>query len=783
MKKSNGLISNGVLFSSKTILTSILFFIFLSYANAQNQNSAQWTSAGGKMIISGNQNFTTSWASDAYSRQDDNKWWPGSFWDAGDTRQYTPWDDAVKNAVSPKIGEITVLGPGNIGLLQLGKGARIYMYYNTTKSGFVPWTNTLSWSNGEWLGAVKEYNPAGEFWGAIPAGVEITLDIYAVMSDYNNQGGTGEISFNAPQDVQYEVWYFPREGGKVISSLFSVNDPNDPELIKGNAGEVTSGSVFSETSNKWLKPGDGVNYGDMLRTSKNEEANISFYSQKTVVILNKNTRVKIKNKTPNSKKWGISLIAGRLWNLFKGKKKNGYLVETFNSVTSVEGTEFEVAYDPVSGTTSLSVEEGVVNFSCKTGEEQPIQVRAGMSASIDNECRISTQNSNDSNAFSLPFFENFSSGLGNWQLENTNSALNDGKLYWNTGYFLSTVLIGELPMENIAIEFDGYCEVNGFNIYLHNEDEEGYIVILGGWYNTKSGSDIGKNSQNRELLDGKVWEAKKWHHYKIVRKGNLLEAYCDGRRIFERMSSKRFSGKGKLQFDSYDSRIGIDNIRIYSTSGISNVTDEILNSPDISGEWDLTCVGDIIYKFNLKLVQSGSSFYGDMVRTNGTEQLAKIEGRILSNNRIEFTRIIGNWKQYYIGEINQNSGSRAISLEGMFGFKEAVKYEWYAKPKKGTTSAISVGGLWNINQNNGFYGTFLLKQDQSGVITGTANWDKHTSGEINGQLLGDKIEFSITYPDGIKGIYKGTLSSNGDKIINGSSNANNGTSAIWSASR
>jgi len=562
MKKAAKLTSRGVLFSSKFLLTGIFVLTFLSFLNAQNRNSAQWESVGGEMIASGNQSFADSWASNANSRSDNNKWWPGGFWDAPDTRQYTLWDDAVKNSVSPKIGEITILGPANIGLLQLGKKARIKMYDTKTNTEFVPWTNTFSWENDKWIGSAKDFNPAGEMWGAIPEGVEVTIDIYGLMKDFNNQGGTGEISYTAPQEVEYEIWFFPKEGGKVINSLFTVNNSPEPEVISGNAGKVTSGSVFNETLNKWLKSGDGVSFGDILSTSKDEEVNITFDENNTSVVLHKNTKVKIKNNEPSKKKWGVSLIAGRLWNLFKSKKQNGYYVETFNSVAAVEGTEFEVTFDPDSGTTSLVVEEGVVNFSCKNSTEAPVKVTAGMTASIDKDCLVTPQDTISNSAFSLPFIETFDEGLEQWILENQNSTLTDGKLYWNSGDFLSASLIDAIPMQNVTIEFDGYCESNGINIYLHNEQEEGYILFFGGWFNTKSGSDIGENAQNRELIDGKVWEPKKWHHYKVVINENVLEAYCDGRKIIERTNSIKFSGTGELKFNSYRSRIGIDNIKI-----------------------------------------------------------------------------------------------------------------------------------------------------------------------------------------------------------------------------
>ena len=204
----------------KNIFTSILFCFFILLfcisSNGQNTKSAQWASAGGEIILSGNHNFTTSWASHAYSRQDGNKWWQGGFW--GKREPLIPWENTVLNSVAPNKGEITVLGPCNIGLYQKAKGPRIQMIDTEPKAAFTPWTNTISFSGQVWSGTVNEFNESGEFWGYIPADKEITLEISAVMSVYNNQGGTGEISYNAPQEIEYEIWFFPRgDGCKVIS--------------------------------------------------------------------------------------------------------------------------------------------------------------------------------------------------------------------------------------------------------------------------------------------------------------------------------------------------------------------------------------------------------------------------------------------------------------------------------------------------------------------------------------------------------------------------------------
>ena len=166
------------------------------------------------------------------------------------------------------------------------------------------------------------------------------------------------------------------------------------------------------------------------------------------------------------------------------------------------------------------------------------------------------------NTTSLPFFEDFSNGISLWILP-VGASTNNEKIIWNAGTdFKFLKLKTAVPMENFVIEFDGYAESNGIGVHITDKNNIGYTYILGGWFNTKSGTDIGGDTKNRQLVNGKVFIPKKWQHYKIVRNGNILEAFCDGHLIFKRKSTKHFKGYGYLKFDSWNAVIGVDNIRI-----------------------------------------------------------------------------------------------------------------------------------------------------------------------------------------------------------------------------
>ncbi len=194
----------------------------------------------------------------------------------------------------------------------------------------------------------------------------------------------------------------------------------------------------------------------------------------------------------------------------------------------------------------------------------------------------------------LPFFEKFNNETSIWTYP-SNGYIKRGKFFWNVGQDFKQIRLNALiPLENIVIEFDGYAETNGFTIHLVNKNDVGYIAIFGGWNNSQSGSDIGKPTENRKLVPGKVWQPKVWGHYKVVRSGNHLSGYFNGRLIFDRIVSTHYSGYGNLYFDSWNALIGIDNIHIYKPN-INNLHSS--TNKNIDNVWALNTSG-FIYNWN-----------------------------------------------------------------------------------------------------------------------------------------------------------------------------------------
>lgn len=218
-------------------------------AVAQNPKASQWKQAGGKMILSVSHVFSTTWTSDGNSREK-GLYWKGGFYDPVKKRQYAPWDTTVSKSVAPKLGQITVQGPGVIALFERTMGgASIYMRDQKTKATFHPYRNSL-WLIGasKWDGAVRNFTP-GEFWGRIKANDVLTIDVGANMSAYDNMMNTGEYSFRATQKVlESEVWFFPEAGGKVIKVIKISSNGNRIDITKGDVPCINNNSSI-ETPN------------------------------------------------------------------------------------------------------------------------------------------------------------------------------------------------------------------------------------------------------------------------------------------------------------------------------------------------------------------------------------------------------------------------------------------------------------------------------------------------------------------------------------------------------
>lgn len=179
----------------------------------------------------------------------------------------------------------------------------------------------------------------------------------------------------------------------------------------------------------------------------------------------------------------------------------------------------------------------------------------------------------------LPYADDLSSGLSHWDVSKVTLQEADGALLWQSGNLLPVSWRHPIPMEDVVIEFDGWCEKNGLNVVWMTEDDAGYMASLGGWFNTRSCTDVGRNTERREYVNGAHIRLGAWQHYKVVRSGDWLDVSVDGQRIIHRRAPERFEGNGVLRFMSYGSVVGIDNLRVYrATAEEGSAVDGVLRA-------------------------------------------------------------------------------------------------------------------------------------------------------------------------------------------------------------
>lgn len=390
------------------LVLGLLVFANLAIAQSSSHNGGQWRSVGGKMVASGEGHFSNKWSRSTRYFHGDGKYWKNNEPTSNKiTHKKIPATHTLAEVTKDvwiRKGQITVRGPGYLGLFIRSKGAGAVLkfpesgkVFHTQGLGKDEWLHDAK-NNWKWYpGEVVNIDPSQTLGGWVPAGRTMTLDVwvYNPISDWGVWGS----GYNAPASVEYEFWFFPRKGGKVIKVAETpgkaVVDSVD-DLPPGAVGYVKSikgskdGKLINKEKGRTLQKGDFIYKGDILETH-DVTVTMSFYPPNgPLCVIDRNTKIKITGRKVSTKKGGIYNFLvkfGRI--LFSGNSgsfRNGYKVETLNSVIGWEGTIFETAYNPNTGQTAVSVFEGTVRLDCTRGKAAPIMVNAGMKATLDGNC-------------------------------------------------------------------------------------------------------------------------------------------------------------------------------------------------------------------------------------------------------------------------------------------------------------------------------------------------------------------------------------------------------------
>lgn len=174
------------------------------------------------------------------------------------------------------------------------------------------------------------------------------------------------------------------------------------------------------------------------------------------------------------------------------------------------------------------------------------------------------------------FEEDFSAGLDRWQTSSRNWSLVQGalstgdKMNRNEGIWLKNVA---LP-RNVRIEFDAKS-VKGNNTAFQGdikcefggdepEHASGYIVIFGGWVNTKN--LIARKDEHNDgpmvvEADTRV-EENRTYRFAVVRLGTEIRWYLDGKLFLKANDPEMLTG-GVFGFNNWNSRVTFDNVKIF----------------------------------------------------------------------------------------------------------------------------------------------------------------------------------------------------------------------------
>ena len=153
------------------------------------------------------------------------------------------------------------------------------------------------------------------------------------------------------------------------------------------------------------------------------------------------------------------------------------------------------------------------------------------------------------------FYDDFSNGLARWDATATVRSTKDGVVDYSCGRHTGIRLKGEIPVENVVIQWRGAAFQNGFAAHFGP-----YYVDIGGWNNTASAT-CGPGAPQRIKRTGRVWKPGHFHIYEIRRVGDDLIGAIDGKVVIRRQITAR-SKSGRLRFTTWNARLKIDWVRV-----------------------------------------------------------------------------------------------------------------------------------------------------------------------------------------------------------------------------
>jgi len=272
-----------------------------------------------------------------------------------------------------------------------------------------------------------------------------------------------------------------------------------------------------------------------------------------------------------------------------------FSVSTPTCTTSRRGTKFFVAFDEVSNLSTVGVLEGEVDVSPLLFDAEPKTIAAHQWTTVDERAFgavqgmsrrqiadlaqvfssmesdppadvVSEPSGTPLHAGPLLFSDDFSGGIesvtAHWDVDEYDVEIDNGRLLFDPNEFMMHLeLSRSLPLENIAVEFDGWTEGDGLHILFSNDSDDSLNASLGaGEY---SGTDLFSGSTPLASVRGKAFTAGAWTHFKLTQKDGVIEVSVDGSLVISARAPDWMKGEGHLAITANGRPVGVDNVRVY----------------------------------------------------------------------------------------------------------------------------------------------------------------------------------------------------------------------------
>lgn len=201
-------------------------YMWPAFVEAKNPKADIWKEAGGQILFSGTHTFNSGFYLPGHRRPGlPDPWSPqGVWWAQGeDWRKVQPnhrWPDVLKKvAITDNGWKFQIKGPGVLAVYVAQEGnwagapiVSIRDLETDKDRKIIKGQSRPPMANGERQHLIPTVNP--QAWNIGPDET-LTLQVVVGMTLYLNRN-TGDLYYVEPQKADFDVWFFPGEGSKVI---------------------------------------------------------------------------------------------------------------------------------------------------------------------------------------------------------------------------------------------------------------------------------------------------------------------------------------------------------------------------------------------------------------------------------------------------------------------------------------------------------------------------------------------------------------------------------------